>query len=199
MLWLRSHTLFGFQPSSDAAAWIIPTSVAMFLKQFQVPMMFGLNVVVVSVVSWALAYMDSSTDAALRAHPGRWATLGNMANTVFHNPARWWLVTFGTLVGMVVGAGGIHLWLFTSTPRSEMAWGLSALFGSTLIAAMANPDNPDPLRAAAEVAPKPALNIPGESAETDDDGGSSTRLHFDEQVQQPRSFDEAQVSGQHDS
>jgi hypothetical protein len=165
ILWLRTHTLFGVQELSDAVVWLVPRAAAAFLERYQVTLMFLLYALILSITAWILAYTASATDAAPRARPGTRASFGNAAYSLFHNPARWWLTAFVLLIGIATAASGTYLWLFGGSVFADTAWGVTALFGCTLMAAMVTPDGADPLRARPDPFPDPRLGIPGESTE----------------------------------
>jgi hypothetical protein len=128
--------------------------------------MVVLNLVMLVALDRWIAYTSSASDASPRNVGAVWTTLWRLADTLFHNPTRWWLTTFTLLVTLVTAASGVWVNVFSVTATTKMAWGLTLLFATTLIASMANPDAPDPLRAVPDPTLDPVLDIPGER--TDD-------------------------------
>src|SRR5690606_13317537 len=165
LLWLREHSIAGVTEVSKALAWLIPDSGARFLVEYQLLLMAVLNLVILTALERWIAYSSSATEASPRKVGRVWTWLWRLAHTRFHNPTRWWLSTFTILVSVVAAASGVWVRLFEVSSLTELAWGLTLLFATTLVASMVHPDVPAPLRAVAEPAVDPILDIPGERSD----------------------------------
>ena len=166
LLWLREHPLFGIRETAQALQWLIPEIVAAFVQAFTIPLLFATLLVIRLVLQRVLAYTASATEASPRARPGKRAALGAAAYTLWHNPTRWWLSPFAVVIGIVVGLTGVFVFIIDRGVEARLLWGLTAIFASTITAAMANPDRRQPLRTAPgdEEAVDPVLAVPGQPA-----------------------------------
>ncbi len=97
------------------------------------------------------AYINSELSSSPRGDDSgslvnrRRASRGRVMIRMFHNPTGWWLAPYALVLNLIVWSARPFEWT-TNPPIPVAAWGLCALFGATLLAAMVTPDKRIPVR-----------------------------------------------------